>query len=239
MAAETTIDTSSTYNVDYTSEDVVNAWQTKRLRMIRVEAGDDNVREALAVIQQDPVVTALASSAALQPVGRADLDGTISAISGALLGVAIALLPTEADHQRQQQEQQETPAGEGDDAKRDDPGKPVIIGNMTLGWGGLSPRTAHHRSASMGITLARAWQGRGYGGEAIGWMLDWAFCHAGLHTVSLSAASFNQRGVHLYRKLGFRVEGRRRETIYFNRGWHDEIEFGITEHEWEALRRKN
>ncbi len=221
MATEL-IDTSSTYNVDYTSDDIVHAWQSKRLSMIRIDVGDEHVRNALAGIQQDPVVTALASSAALQPVGKTDLDGQISAIANALLGVAIALLPDEAEKH---------------DASSTS-GKPVIIGSMTLGWGGLSPRTAHHRHASMGITLAREWQGRGYGGEAINWMLDWAFGQAGLHTVSLTAASFNPRGIHLYKKLGFRVEGRRKETIYFNRGWHDEIDFGMTEHEWDALRRR-
>ncbi|OAA75114.1 Acyl-CoA N-acyltransferase [Akanthomyces lecanii RCEF 1005] len=225
MATES-IDTSSAYNVDYTSENVVNAWQSKRLHMIRIEVGDERIRKALAGIQQDPVVTALASSAALQPVGKTDLDGQISAISNALLGVAIALRPEEAKSRAH-------PIGHDPDDKSF-----VIIGSMALGWGGLSPRTAHHRTASMGITLAREWQNRGYGGEAINWMLDWAFGHAGLHTVSLSAADFNQRGIHLYKKLGFRVEGRRRETIYFNRGWHDEIEFGITEHEWEALRQR-
>ncbi|EGX90008.1 GNAT family acetyltransferase, putative [Cordyceps militaris CM01] len=217
MATESTIDTSSTYTVDYTTEDVVNAWQTKRLRMIRIEPGDPAVRQALAGLQQDPVVTALASNAVLQPVGSADLDGAIAVISQALLGVAIALLPAA-------------------DASPELP--PVIIGNMTLGWGGLAPRTAHHRTAGMGITLARAWQGQGYGAEAIDWMLDWAFAHAGLHSVSLSAADFNQRAVRVYQKLGFRVEGRYKERIYFNRAWHDEIAFGITEHEWAALRGK-
>lgn len=194
--------------------------------MISVEVGDDHIREALGVIQQDPVITALASSAALQPVGKADLDGNISAISNALLGVAIALLPEEAQKHAHE------------DTGDRDPSKPVIIGNMTLGWGGISARTAQHRSASMSIALSKEWQNKGYGGEAINWMMDWAFAHAGLHTLSLSAASFNQRGIHLYKKVGFRVEGRHKETIYFNRGWHDEIDFGMTEHEWEALRQR-
>lgn len=224
--ATQSIDTSSTYNVDYTSEDIVNAWQSKRLCMVRIEAGDERIRRAFADIQQDPVVTALASSAALQPVGKTDLDDQISAISNALLGVAIVLRPEEAKNSHHAH-------SVGRESKA-----AIIIGSMALGWGGVSPRTAHHRTASMGITLAREWQGRGYGGEAIDWMLDWAFGHAGLHSVSLSAADYNQRGIRLYKKLGFRVEGRRRETIYFNRGWHDEIEFGFTEHEWESLRQR-
>lgn len=217
------IDTSSAYDVDYDNLAVVNAWETRRLRFLRIDGGDEYIRQALIQTQQDPVVMALASSAALQPVGAKEMNDTIGAISNALLGVAIELLPEEADRQFPDRIKQFAP-------------KPVVIGNMTIGWGGVSLRTVHHRNASMGITLAQPFQGKGYGTEAINWMLDWAFGHMGLHTVSLTAASYNQRGIGLYKKLGFRVEGRRKETIYFDRGWHDEIDFGMTEHEWEALR---
>lgn len=165
-------------------------------------------------MQQDPVITALGSSAALQPVGTADLDNGIAAITSSLLSVAISLLPSEA----------------GPDTD------PVIIGNMTLGR--VSPRTAHHRNTSIGIKLLREHQGKGYGGEALDWMLDWAFRHAGMHTVSLTAVDFNQSAIGLYRKLGFRVEGRRKEVVYFDGGWHDEIDFGMTEREWEVLRER-
>jgi RimJ/RimL family protein N-acetyltransferase len=143
-------------------------------------------------------------------------------MSKALLGVAICLRPSE------EEEKQQEPSSE----KK----KPTIIGTMCLGWGGISPRTAHHRSAHMGIVLAKPYQNKGYGREAINWMLDWAFKHAGLHTVCMIAASFNQRGIHLYQDIGFRLEGRRKEVCYFNRGWYDELDFGMTEHEWEKLR---
>lgn len=227
MASESVIDTSAPFDVDYSFDDVTKAWQTQRLRMIRIGEGNDHIRQALARTLQDPVVMALASSSALQPTNNQYIDDEISAISSATLGVAIALLPEEAG---------KFPNFDG--AAAADPATPVIIGNMTIGWGGFSARTAHHRNASMSISLSRDFQGKGYGGEALNWLIDWAFGHAGLHTVSLTAASYNQRGIHLYKKLGFRVEGRRKETIYFNRGWHDEIDFGMTEHEWDALKQK-
>lgn len=37
MPSEPIIDTSSTYTVDYNAAEVVNAWQTKRLRMLRID----------------------------------------------------------------------------------------------------------------------------------------------------------------------------------------------------------
>lgn len=94
----------------------------------------------------------------------------------------------------------------------------------------------HHRNAEIGITILKEHQGKGYGREAINWMLDWGFKHAGLHTIGITTASYNPRAVHLYESMGFVVEGRRRQTIWQNRGWHDLIELGMTEKEWEALR---
>ncbi|UNI23844.1 hypothetical protein JDV02_009638 [Purpureocillium takamizusanense] len=116
------------------------------------------------------------------------------------------------------------------------PAPPTIVGVICLGWGGVNASTAHHRGSHIGVSLAAAHQGRGYGREAIDWTLDWAFRHAGMHTVGITAASYNARACGLYERMGFVREGRRRETIWMDRGWHDEIEFGMTEGEWEVLR---
>ncbi|OAQ68943.1 GCN5-related N-acetyltransferase (GNAT) domain-containing protein [Pochonia chlamydosporia 170] len=213
------IDASSSYSVDYSTTDVVNAWRTPRLEFIKIDKNDPNIREFLPQTEQDPVVLSLASSRFLAPNSQADLDDSLDFFTKALLGVAICLRPTE-------EEQETSPEKK----------KPTIIGTMCLGWGGLNPRNAHNRSAHMGIVLAKPYQNKGYGREAINWMVDWAFKHAGLHTVCMIAASYNQRGIHLYQDIGFRLEGRRKEVCYFNRGWYDELDFGMTEHEWEKLR---
>ncbi|EFY98236.1 acetyltransferase (GNAT) domain protein [Metarhizium robertsii] len=220
-----TIDSSSTYAVDYSTADVVNAWRTARLEFIKIDKSDQNIKEFLPQTEQDPVVLSLASSQVLAPAGQSDLDERFDALSKSLLGVAICLGPSEREDQQ--------PPSEKDKKGKE---KPTIIGTMCLGWGGISPQNAHHRSAHMGIVIGKAYQNKGYGREAINWMVDWAFKHAGLHTVCMVAVSYNQRGIHLYQDIGFRLEGRRREVCYFNRAWHDELDFGMTEHEWEKLR---
>lgn len=222
-----TIDSSCSYNVDYSALEVVDAWRTPRLEFIKIDKGDQNIREFLPQVEQDPVVLSLASSRVLAPNGQKDLDDGMELMSKALLGVAICLRPSE------EEQKAETSEKDADAAQKK---KPTIIGTMCLGWGGINPRTAHHRSAHMGIVLAKPYQNKGYGREAINWMVDWAFEHAGLHTLCMIAASYNQRGIHLYQDIGFRLEGRRKEVCYFNRGWYDELDFGMTEHEWEKLR---
>lgn len=57
-----------------------------------------------------------------------------------------------------------------------------------------------------------------------------------MHKVEISTASYNERGLHLYQKLGFKPEGRKREVVYMNRKYYDIVEFGMLEREWKELR---
>jgi RimJ/RimL family protein N-acetyltransferase len=115
----------------------------------------------------------------------------------------------------------------------------VPIGWITLGWGGTSPSTRHNRHSTIGITLLPQHQGKGYGGEAINWAVDWGFSSLALHRISIGTVSFNDRAQHLYKKLGFKEEGRVRECFWHNRRWYDLVEYGMLEGEWEALRAGN
>ncbi len=77
---------------------------------------------------------------------------------------------------------------------------------------------------------------RGYGTEATDLMLELAFERLGLHRVSLTVFSFNERAVASYRKSGFVVEGTAREAIWRDGRFWDEHEMGILADEWRALR---
>jgi RimJ/RimL family protein N-acetyltransferase len=90
----------------------------------------------------------------------------------------------------------------------------------------------HHRNATMSIQICQEEQGKGYGSEAIQWVLEWGFLAAGLHRVSIACFSFNQGAKRLYERLGFVVEGRSREVVWKNGDWYDSIEMGMLEGEW-------
>jgi RimJ/RimL family protein N-acetyltransferase len=75
---------------------------------------------------------------------------------------------------------------------------------------------------------------QGYGTEAIELLLRYAFEELGLNRVGLSAFDFNGEAISAYEKLGFAVEGRYRQAIKRNSGFHDAILMSILKNEWQA-----
>jgi RimJ/RimL family protein N-acetyltransferase len=69
--------------------------------------------------------------------------------------------------------------------------------------------------------------GRGYGTEATGLVLDYAFDTVGLHRVELEVYEFNPRGQRCYEKAGFVREGVRRKALRWEGAWHDVVVMGI------------
>ncbi|KAK7750656.1 hypothetical protein SLS62_007356 [Diatrype stigma] len=97
------------------------------------------------------------------------------------------------------------------------------------------PHFAHHRNSDISIDVAREYRGQGYGAEAIAWVLWYGFQMAGLHRIQIMAFSFNDGAMRLYERMGFEEEGRQRDFMWFNGGWHDNVIYGMLEHEWRKL----
>ena len=98
----------------------------------------------------------------------------------------------------------------------------------------------HSRSANLRLALRPGQRGRGFGGEAITLVLDYAFAQApeglGLHRVSLDVLSINPRARALYGSLGFVEEGRHREAHRDGERWCDAIDMALLVDEWRAAR---
>ena len=82
------------------------------------------------------------------------------------------------------------------------------------------------------MDIQSEYQGKGYGTEAIQWALNWAFQMAGLHRVNVACFEYNPGAARLYEKLGFVLEGRKRQALWFHGRWWDLIELGVLEGEW-------
>jgi RimJ/RimL family protein N-acetyltransferase len=107
---------------------------------------------------------------------------------------------------------------------------PKAIG--TIHFDGIKQDHAHHRNSMVGIDALPEYQGKGYGSEAILWALRWAFVTRGLHRVNISAFGYNEGAIRLYERLGFVLEGKRREFVWFEGKWYDDYTMGMLEHEW-------
>lgn len=92
------------------------------------------------------------------------------------------------------------------------------------------------RHGEVGVILDPAFQGQGYGTEALRLLVDHAFDSLGLHRVESRVYAFNPRSAHLMRKLGMTMECAARDRVFRFGAWHDELFFGLLEGEWRAHR---
>lgn len=68
-------------------------------------------------------------------------------------------------------------------------GKPIPIGYIHVGDKNPADRR-HHRRGDIGLGLAKEYRSQGYGGEAIRWILHFAFLYAGFHRVGIGAFEY-------------------------------------------------
>lgn len=87
------------------------------------------------------------------------------------------------------------------------------------------------RQARVGITLAGDAQGRGWGTEALGAVLDGLFA-AGLHRVVADCDVRNEASWRLLERVGMRREAHRRRSSFWKGEWFDEYEYAVLAEEW-------
>ena len=92
-----------------------------------------------------------------------------------------------------------------------------------------------HRCGWLAIGIGNpAHRRKGYGSEALGLTLRWAFNELNLYRLQLSVFAYNEPALKLYEKLGFKREGAFREYLQRDGQRYDMILFGMLAREWEA-----
>ncbi len=108
-----------------------------------------------------------------------------------------------------------------------------IDGEMS-GYCGIFGFNELCRTCEIGITIGdRDKWGLGYGREAMGLLLHYAFILRNVRRVWLSTSSTNERALQCYKSCGFAEEGRLRLHIYENGIYADQVYMGILRDEWE------
>jgi ribosomal protein S18 acetylase RimI-like enzyme len=89
-----------------------------------------------------------------------------------------------------------------------------IIGTLICQGGSLR---ADRHDTSLSIYVHKDWRDQGIGRALMQHALDWANGTGITERIHLEVYTRNQRGIHLYEKFGFEVEGRKRRA-YFQGG---------------------
>ncbi len=109
------------------------------------------------------------------------------------------------------------------------PRHPVIVAEATspapIAWGSLNvfnARDAYRFVADISVYVERPWRGQGAGRVLLGRLVELGREH-GFHKLVLSAFPFNQAGVALYERLGFRTVGIYQQQGLLDGKWVDTI----------------
>lgn len=105
-----------------------------------------------------------------------------------------------------------------------------------IGIVGVDGVDLRHRRGEIGIMIGeKSEQGRGYGRDAIVTTLRFAFRTLGLHRVSIRAREDNERGLGLYRSIGFAEVGKERDSDFAEGRFFDLFVFDMLDHEFAEL----
>mgnify|MGYP001298668655 CR=1 FL=1 len=86
----------------------------------------------------------------------------------------------------------------------------------------------------IGADVAPEFRGQGYGDKIYKLFLRYCFDYLNMHRVWLLVVDYNNIGLHLYLKNGFKEEGRQREAILREGKYHDYVMMSILEREYRS-----
>jgi RimJ/RimL family protein N-acetyltransferase len=109
-------------------------------------------------------------------------------------------------------------------------------GGRCVGEVVLNMWSPDNRSCNFRILLTAAGRDRGLGTQAVRLTVGYGFEQLGMNRISLSVFDHNSRGRRAYEKVGFVLEGTRREALRFGETWIDDHDMAILAAEWQKHR---
>lgn len=107
-----------------------------------------------------------------------------------------------------------------------------LLGGVSL----ANVRQGVAQSASLGYWMGKDHANKGYMGEALPQVLDYAFETLGLHRIEAACLPENGPSRSLLSKLGFVEEGIARKYLRIDAEWRDHLLFAMLSEDWRAAR---
>lgn len=109
------------------------------------------------------------------------------------------------------------------------------VGHVSLSESQYGPdETSRARSAELAYYLRPDYHGEGYGSDAAGRLVQYAFEDRNLRRLSARPGGFNDASVALLESLGFEREGVLREAAYHRGEYYDMYWYGLLRENWDG-----
>ncbi|KAK7677703.1 hypothetical protein QCA50_019255 [Cerrena zonata] len=118
-------------------------------------------------------------------------------------------------------------------ALKEDPDKPLGFVIVSI-----RSREVKNRNGLLGICIREGYWDKGYGTEAMSFVVDYSFRALAMHRLSLEVYDINGRAIAVYERVGFVKEAVKRKNNWIEGKWRDTILMGITEDEWKGRVQK-
>ena len=106
-----------------------------------------------------------------------------------------------------------------------------------IGYFRTTNNSRENKNIYIGADLHEDFRGKGLGYVAYNMFIDYLFNNIDLHKISLEVIETNGVAIHLYTKLGFVEEGRKREDVKKGGMYFDSIIMSILKKEWENIQK--
>jgi RimJ/RimL family protein N-acetyltransferase len=103
-----------------------------------------------------------------------------------------------------------------------------------IGDCGIHILESDSRIAEVGITIASAFQAKGYATEVLRALLNFLFVGLCKHRVYASVDPRNLPSMSLMERVGLRKEAHFVQSIWFKGGWADDVVFALLRSEWQS-----
>lgn len=95
--------------------------------------------------------------------------------------------------------------------------------NIPVGMIDLFDFNPQHNRVGVGILILPENQGKGYGSEALKMIIDYAFTYLNVHQIFANITVDNHKSIPLFEKFNFKKIGIKKDWIYANPDYKDEI----------------
>ncbi len=95
--------------------------------------------------------------------------------------------------------------------------------NIPVGMIDLFNFNPQHKRVGIGILLLPQYEGKGFGSEAMEMVINYAFTYLKVHQIFANIIANNEKSMTLFEKFNFEKVGIKKEWIYANSQYKDEI----------------